>query len=297
MILIAKTFLKKQLVPIGEINEDNYEDFFIAYSENDLNNEQKADLDEFMAANQHLKKEYELHLKLKLIPDNTIVYQDKNKLKHSTRIIPFWYSSSAAAVLLIIASVWFFRSQQNEIIRDRNLFITEIANSRINIHDVSVRSYDYKITDRVIAEIPETVVNYKEEPQNTYFASRMEPRNSNAKFVYYEDYKRIATRNVTNHSTAIKPDIEKEKTVLASILNKHWNKLTSGININNSKKEKTNDPTYVKVLDTGIKVFNTITGSQTYTSKSYNQEGDLTGYQIEGRELLMSRNIHSGSTE
>jgi len=303
----AKIQLKKKSVnAVDDINEDNYEEFFVASAEGDLNSDQNSNLEKFISANYHLAEDFNLYKILKLTPDNEVIFSGKEDLKQKRRITPMWYSSVAAAVILIFASLWFFRIQQPEIIREQSIAINKISNKKVSDIRLNEENIPIEFANRSNVIIPDASQAIENKLQQNYFASRLEPRTNNDWFVDASDYKRIIVKqynikvvNETDFAHANNGDDseKKNRSLIASIFNNQWNKIKSGIVRDNNKNENSNDPTYVQVLDTGIKVFNTLTGSETYTSKSYNSEGRLTGYQIEGREVLLSRNNPAGSTE
>jgi len=82
IIFDAKDSLKKKpVITVGEINEKNYEDFFIAETEGDLSKEQSEQLTAFLIKNSSLKKEFDLFCKTKIVPDNTIIFDAKQSMK------------------------------------------------------------------------------------------------------------------------------------------------------------------------------------------------------------------------
>lgn len=291
---------KKQVIAVGDINENNYENVFIASFENDLTKEQESMVDDFVLKNHHLKKEYNLHGKLVAEPDYSITFSGKDKLR-MRRNITIRYSSIAAAVILIITSVWFFRLQKNDVIRNQSTYLTQINYRNTVDIDLSTLPGKFSIVDRFQKTIPESQSSATLETPELLYTSRITTRSSTAELVTASDFKRIISKQyqpaVIQYIPESNNTSKKGNRLFASVLKKQWDNLIAGINPNQTKKEKSNDPTYVQVIDTGIKVFNTITGSQTTTSKSYNSEGELTGYQVEGREVLLNRNIHSGSAE
>ena len=77
-----KEYLKKKpVITVGEINEQNYNDFFIAELENDLQASQVSELKEFLCKNPHLRKDNDLFGLLKVTPDKSIVFDRKELLK------------------------------------------------------------------------------------------------------------------------------------------------------------------------------------------------------------------------
>ncbi|MCK5838850.1 MAG: hypothetical protein KAG99_03330, partial [Bacteroidales bacterium] len=100
-----KQRLKKNIfVSVGEINQTNYQDYFIADLEGDLAETDIIMLQKFLEANPFLKPDFEAYKKTILIPDNTIVYKSKKYLKKNiirwNRIL--YYSTGVAAAIVIL---------------------------------------------------------------------------------------------------------------------------------------------------------------------------------------------------
>ena len=87
------------------------------------------------------------------------------------------------------------------------------------------------------------------------------------------------------------------KGLIARVFINQVSKISKGIKTNRTKRKESTDPTYVKVIDGGLLVFNTLTGTETSTVKTYNQDGDLLGYQIDGREVMFNGNFASKSVQ
>ena len=105
-----KQRLKKNIiVSVGEINHTNYHDYFIADLEGDLSKTDTLILHKFLAANPFLEPDVEAYKKTVLIPEETIVYKSKNRLKkniiHWNRIL--YYSTGIAAAIIIL--LWLYR--------------------------------------------------------------------------------------------------------------------------------------------------------------------------------------------
>lgn len=113
----GKEHLKKTAVlPTLSINEDNYNDFFIAKVEEDLNPVQVAEIETFLELNPQLRHEFDLFAKTRLKPDLSIIYSGKANLR---KRIVFLYSrniiqwSAAAALLVLFVSGWFLLNQKS----------------------------------------------------------------------------------------------------------------------------------------------------------------------------------------
>ena len=104
-----------------KIDRNNYEDFLIQKLEGQLSNEQNAELDLFLHNNSDIQSEWEAFELIRLIPDESVVYEHKEllKKKESAGIIPFYrtlmYATSIAASLLLvffISQKYFFKQTQ-----------------------------------------------------------------------------------------------------------------------------------------------------------------------------------------
>jgi len=108
---VEKESLKKPVIAsVQSINEQNYEEYFIANIEGDLNREESLLLEEFILTNPLLEKEYQLFANTKLIADKNIVYEHKAGLK-KTSVIKFnpkyiYYPVSVAASIIILLAVY-----------------------------------------------------------------------------------------------------------------------------------------------------------------------------------------------
>lgn len=117
-----KESLKKQdLTSRSIITQANYHEFFIADIEGDLKPSQKKQLDLFISNNTELFAEYQLYKSIKLIPDKSILFDGKNKLKRFVILgmpikkIILLQAVSIAASLLLIASVSTYYFQNTRI--------------------------------------------------------------------------------------------------------------------------------------------------------------------------------------
>ena len=116
----------------GEINDKNYEEFFIADIEGDLSLQQKQQLTNFIKNKPSLEKEYKLFKNTILFPDESIVFNEKKSLKKF--VIPVFSKNSiysavsiAASILIIIAIASFFPRHQISYgkLADRNSITTK----------------------------------------------------------------------------------------------------------------------------------------------------------------------------
>ncbi|HHN48194.1 MAG TPA: hypothetical protein ENN08_04575 [Bacteroidales bacterium] len=108
----AKNSLKQpHFVSTGQIDEKNYEEFFAAATENDLDIQQQADLHYFLKKNPALQKEFETFIQCRLQPDVSIIFADKASLKKAI-VVPFFsrpvvYRIAIAASLALLIGLAF----------------------------------------------------------------------------------------------------------------------------------------------------------------------------------------------
>ena len=92
----------------GFIDETNYEEKFLLYTDNELSFSEIEETEKFVLSNPSLQKEFSLLQQVKYEPDTSVVFPDKRSLykkEDDTRVIPFRWKALAAAVLLGIG-VW-----------------------------------------------------------------------------------------------------------------------------------------------------------------------------------------------
>lgn len=299
-----KTILKKQeIASVNNITESNYEEAFFAYHEGDMVDSEKIDVEKFLGLNPQLKEEFTLHSNLYVKPDTAIIYNNKLSLRKRTYYIPasVW---SAAAVIILLLGWWFTTSEDGNIQRQQSTINTILAKSTGSIP--SANYTESNIPVRYSKAIETDIIEGEDYQRETFYFTSLSTRKFDGNSLGSYDYTNILDQKTDYKIYLVTADDSnldnsaadiKKKSLFASIVSNQWKKLTGSVSEINTTPTKPDDPTYVRVIDQSIKVFNTITGSETLTSKTYNSEGELTGYQVEGRELLLSRNANSGSVE
>ncbi len=101
-----KDLLKKGFADIPEITSENFDEFCIASWEGLLDDADRKRLSNFVAAHPEKKQELDLYARLKLQPDNSVVFAHKARLKKN---VPFafnsrviYYALGVAASLLLL---------------------------------------------------------------------------------------------------------------------------------------------------------------------------------------------------
>lgn len=96
-------FRKEALRQAQYINQNNYEEKFLLYTDNELNLFEIEETEKFVLSNPSLQNEFTLLQQVKYEPDTSIVFPDKRSLykkEDDSKVIPFRWKTMAAAVLL-----------------------------------------------------------------------------------------------------------------------------------------------------------------------------------------------------
>jgi hypothetical protein len=105
----GKDSLKKNNVPdIGVINDSNYETYFISYAEGLLSSEEKQVLTSFLKIHPELQTDLELYQNSHLLPDLSITFTAKAKLKRSLLNTGrfYYYTLGVAASLALLFGIY-----------------------------------------------------------------------------------------------------------------------------------------------------------------------------------------------
>ncbi|MBO9200057.1 MULTISPECIES: anti-sigma factor family protein [Niastella] len=101
---------------VDGINESNCEEYFVLYGDDELTNEEKDKVEQFVYKHPQYQADFEFILQVKLVPDNSLSFPDKAYLFRSeeedNRVIafPWWRFTAAAIALLSIGSMVFYFS-------------------------------------------------------------------------------------------------------------------------------------------------------------------------------------------
>jgi hypothetical protein len=295
----GKSVLKKQAIKsIGEISEENYEEYFIAFYEKDLEESQGKTLLAFLAQNPQLEKEFNLHASMRLIPDETIVYEQKESLHKKRRVAVYWWSGAVAAMLVILFGILSLL-QNNNRVPSRNSSTFAISNletleiSSIGLPDDLALVFESRPTPKIT--LPGTELLPAEVMQQKFTITKMLVANTNPALAKTDLNASLLLPENTQEQLLYAfaentPQPEKKKSLLGKIIKNFAAKATENVPDVYEKPNK-KDPTFLKVLDQSILVFNTITGSDTELTKSYDNDGNLRHYQIDGQSISWGKDI------
>jgi hypothetical protein len=115
--LPGKTFLKKDFSDVPAINEGNFDEFCIAFSENLLKEADRSRLADYLKQNPEKKNDFNLYQQLKLRADKNISYAGKSKLKRQvagSNILRYTLYTIGMAASLALLFVLISRNQPEE---------------------------------------------------------------------------------------------------------------------------------------------------------------------------------------
>lgn len=304
MVFSQKSSIKKTgIQAFASVNEETYENVFVAFYEDDLSNNEKMELEQFLGLNSFLKQEFEIHAKLQL-PKQEIVFKNKSQLKKRQAIVSWRLSlvAAAAAIALLMSTFWVLNEKAG------------FENTKVvSINYAESKSIPFKnnasmlIAERKINPIVfETKAIVEPMPISEFEVQEklIRGRNEIISFVRskgdgiaptgeIECAKLMTGSSNTDLLLAFANTGKNKKGILAKIVNNNTNKVMEAIKPNNLQyaKYKNDDPALVKVLQGGISVFNTITGSEVEQHKVYDGNGNLKSIKIETEMLTLNKTI------
>ncbi len=146
-----KEYLKKGMEIKLPVNRYNFDDFCIAYVENNLSEIQKNELQKFIVANPEKAQDFELFNKVRFYPVKGITYQYKRQLKKHTvatiSLTRFLTAAASTAAILVLAML-LFRSTGREINRSPVVALT--ANKDHQIPKIKTKVQKNK-TEKTVA--------------------------------------------------------------------------------------------------------------------------------------------------
>lgn len=116
MVFPGKLGLLRQEAREKSISLENYASFFVLYGDDELNNTEKALVEDFVYRHPQTQAEFEWLLMAKMAPDNSVVFDNKEILyrkEEDDKVVPFrwWKLAVAAMVLLMAGAFWVYQSK------------------------------------------------------------------------------------------------------------------------------------------------------------------------------------------
>jgi hypothetical protein len=195
--------LLKDTASQGLVNEGNYEEYFVIYGDDELNNEEKDLVEQFVYKYPQYQAEFELIQQARLVPES-ISFPDKTYLyrteEDDNKVVPFgwWRMIAAAVVLLAVGSLGWFMSDNDE----------NGANRMATVKDTQrIEEKKTPVVVPVKEAEPSTTTIAKTAPEKT---SKKIPVTSNKPVAEYVQYKTepmtpVQTPAINDAQLAVKP--------------------------------------------------------------------------------------------
>lgn len=290
-----KEQLKKHPSTAILINQNNYEDFFVAAIEKDLEEEEVAALNKFLKEQPLYEKEFRLFKHTVLQSDKEIIFPNKLELKqipylNKNKIRPiYYYISAAASIVLILAT--FFLLQNNEpekIIVDTSTVLnkSEItsAQNQLAVSEItplekekikSASSQNQRINSEVI--LPQQEITPIEEIKEIRVEKSQEEAFSDLKAALPIE---APSEEISLQATPKSTEKMKEDFVSLSDFVEVQLKekvLNQGLNEEEAKNKKLSALDWVNL---SLKGFKKITGKETDLMAKENEKGELTAINL-----------------
>ena len=288
----------KRKIPraFGMVNETNYENYFTAYYEQDLNTGEKEALEGFLKLNPLLKDEFHLHAKLSLVPEHDIKYAGKAGLRRKPAVgrQVYWITTAAAALLLLFLGIRTLLDNERNVPADLR---TPVTTYTIPARDIT---FSVSAKAEMIAVLAQRETNSREivvadlrdqRPLSREEILRMKPRGYDVAIAALrpESGANPVLRDepgIIYADASFSAEEPERKKLLGRIITGLLGQKEQG----SEQEVKTKDPAFVRLLGQSLLVFNTITGSDSQLEKTYNEKGQLTNYRFEGETLGWSKN-------
>lgn len=120
IVFSNKASLLRTATAPNPVNETNCEEYFVLYADDELTNEQKDLVEQFVYRNPQHQANFELMQQVKLMPDTAVVFPDKYALyrkEEDDRVVPvvpmrWWKMAAAAVVLLFVGGIgWYMNTK------------------------------------------------------------------------------------------------------------------------------------------------------------------------------------------
>lgn len=299
-----KDSIKKNIIhSLGLINEQNYNDYFIAFHEGDLCDEEIDNVQNFLILNPDTKQEFDIFASVKLKADETVVFENKENLKRKIAVFDFnkfiTYGSSVAAVLLIGITLLFIAPEINV----ENPIMSKADSRNYNVND-ELDSYALTQENKinVVEYLAENVYVHKN--QNARTSQNLKHANNNIVFQQLTPNRAMQMNNTVN-ATKIQKQSEFIDAYDALILRDSQSKDVSEIeNIQPKEDVFQNVKTY---SEDAVSIFNKLRDDNQLLAKigvegvnrlsdrynfylKRNGEGDLTHLAINDFAIPIKRN-------
>lgn len=300
----AKEILKRNSI-IVNTNSDNFDELCIAKLEGDLSDFEVQLFDKFIKSDSARARELELYKKVKLSPDNAIVYPEKFKLKRKvakTRKLTFSIISAAASVIVVVGLYFLVPKQKTENIQaetEKTKVVIEEAVELIANSNIQEEGSQSKIEESIISK---SKTGYN----NTSIKEEVNIKSKGivvTKEQYNEDFEekeqvQLAYLNpikidISNNYITTKPSIREVTYFIPKIPQKQNGQISFksfiAQSINNKLFDKKKDKIELfDIAQAGVESINKLAGTNMSLERVYDEKGNVNKTAFNSKLLAFS---------
>jgi hypothetical protein len=298
---LNKNFLFKSLENFDSINDSNFEEFCIAWYENDLSDASRKSFLKYLETNPAKSNDFESYGKVFLKPDL------KNRFPHKSQLKKFVFSpayrlisitSAAAAILFIFFYLYPFNKQFDQK-NSGNIALSQKQSSSVSKSRVPVLAMGQTVS------------------ANTILSNKVEVLQHNSLKsipVNMVDQPDSAAREIINLAlidnikfTKLSANISSENIALLQVsqiniplvvnsnypglLNFAFNRLSQFLDGNSTGSEDESDLSFWNIAKMGVSGINKLTGSDIKLNRKIDEQGKITAMAVESGSLGFSRSV------
>ncbi len=296
----GKQALKRpKIVASGTITEDNYTEYFVLLQDDELAVEEKRSVQIFLQRNPHLQEEYRQFGLVKVAPDESIVFKDKNQLRKDSPVPLLRYAGMAvAAVLLLFFGIRFFLSTPGQKTESRQLAVESIP---LKTTKIAVREIPPGLIRKEVA----STINKPKAVKKNIAVTILKPVEMLASADIYmplkieKDYAPLLFPNTREHeeimalSLPVVVEKPKRNNFLRHTIGKPFAQLAVVFALQKRKRRATgvHDKGFVKVLQSAMEAMNTLTDNDMVMVKTYDANGNMIDYQLLSDNFSINRPV------
>jgi len=135
IVFEQKETLLKNTTAHDLVNSDNYEEYFVLYGDDELTNEEKDQVEQFVYKHPQYQEDFELIQQVKLVPDNAVTFPDKAYLfrteEDDNKLVafPWWHISAAAIALLVLGTFGWYVYTTNHSKAGNEVAVTNVQHT------------------------------------------------------------------------------------------------------------------------------------------------------------------------
>jgi hypothetical protein len=319
LVFAGKDFLKKpEIAAFGNINETNYEYYFVSELEGLLDERESKQLNVFMKANPHVQQVYDIYMRTQLKPDAALVFPSKESLYQKTVEMPVnmryvWGSIAAFLLLLFSLSWWFLGSE--EVLLPEDIAINQQP-VKSNVEFVSQEISESPVVEKVeaghsvekhvlrpekqAADEPEVLLRKELLPVMAAILSDAISLRTGSSPVYVRQTTSSQMARL-NSGVVEQGSDNKVKPLLGKIVGNAAGKLASNllpsglmeVKSENPETEKRSSTLLWDLASAGVKTYNLLTDNEVLLTKAHDQQGNLAAIGLQSERINIARRLGS----